>query len=63
MTDEERRRYEEQLQVLYQQMDERDEEIQHYANAAEQLKQQLADQVSIRFTFISRTSLSGKPHQ
>lgn len=47
MTDEERRRYEEQLQVLYQQMDERDEEIQVHANAVEQLKQQLADQENL----------------
>lgn len=45
MTDEERRQYEEQLQVLYQQMDERDEEIQLHANSAEQLKQQLAEMV------------------
>lgn len=47
VTDEERRRYEEQLQVLYQQLDERDEEIQVHANSAEQLKQQLTDQVKL----------------
>ncbi|KAI6177457.1 Kinesin-like protein [Aphelenchoides bicaudatus] len=47
MTDAERRRYEEQLQVLYQQLDERDEEIQLHANTAEQLKQQLTEQENL----------------
>lgn len=44
MTDEERRRYEEQRQLLYQQVDERDEEILQHTRMAEQLKQQIADQ-------------------
>ncbi|KAI6188686.1 Kinesin-like protein [Aphelenchoides besseyi] len=44
MTDEERARYEEQRQLLYQQVDERDEEILQQTRLTEQLKQQLMDQ-------------------
>ncbi|CAD5221658.1 unnamed protein product [Bursaphelenchus xylophilus] len=44
MTDDERRKYEEQRQLLYQQVDERDEEIMQATRLAEQLKQQIADQ-------------------
>lgn len=44
MSDEERARYEEQRQLLYQQVDERDEEILQHTRLTEQLKQQLMDQ-------------------
>lgn len=44
MTDDERRKYEEQRQLLYQQVDDRDEEILQQTRLAEQLKQQIADQ-------------------
>ncbi|CAD5215710.1 unnamed protein product [Bursaphelenchus okinawaensis] len=44
MTDDERRKYEEQRQQLYQQVDERDEEIMQATRLAEQLKQQITDQ-------------------
>lgn len=44
MSDDERRKYEEQQQLLYQQVDERDEEIQRHSSLVEQLKEQIADQ-------------------
>lgn len=44
MTDDERRKYEEERSKLYQQMDDKDDEIQQQSQLAERVKQQLMEQ-------------------
>ena len=59
MTNEERERYESQRQLLYQQADERDEEIAQQSRLTEQLRQQLVDQVCIcKFKCLKGATLS-----
>lgn len=47
--DEERKKYEEERSKLYQQLDEKDDEIQVQSQLAERVKQQLDEQVCKRF--------------
>jgi kinesin family protein 5 len=49
ITDEERRKYEEERSKIYAQLDEKDDEIQIQSQLAERLKQQLMEQVRSKF--------------
>jgi kinesin family member 5 len=50
ITDEERKKYEEERSKLYQQLDEKDDEIQEQSRKAAMLKQQLDEQVKLNHT-------------
>lgn len=52
ISDDERRKYEEERSKLYQQMDEKDDEIQVQSQLAERAKQQLNEQVIFNLKFI-----------